>query len=113
MGVARTPNKTQHTKLTPAKKILPLLLLGFELLTFRLQVQGSYQQAVLAKRRLYLSLLGCLACWSPSHGQDFNVNTVLGTLHDLASKVVTTTNVSMFTLLLVTDIFQGHEPQES
>ena len=43
MGVARTPNKTQHTKLTPEKKILPLLLLGFELITFWSEVWCSNQ----------------------------------------------------------------------
>ena len=30
-GVERTPNKSQHTKLSPEKVILPPLLLGFEL----------------------------------------------------------------------------------
>ena len=30
----RTPNKSQHTKLTLEKKILPLLLPGFDLATF-------------------------------------------------------------------------------
>ena len=32
-----TPNKNQHRKLTLDKKILPPLLLGFELATFRRQ----------------------------------------------------------------------------
>ena len=44
-GVERTPNKSQHTKLTQEKKILPPLLLGFELTTFRLGVRFSYQQS--------------------------------------------------------------------
>ena len=35
-GGGRTPNKSQHTKLTLGKKILQPLLLGFELATFRL-----------------------------------------------------------------------------
>ena len=35
MGVERTPNKSQHRKLTLEKKILPLLLLGFKLATFQ------------------------------------------------------------------------------
>ena len=43
-----TRNKNQHTKLTPGKKILPPLLLGFELATFWSRVQHSYQQAVMA-----------------------------------------------------------------
>ena len=33
-GMERTPNKSQHTKLTPEKKILPPLLSRFELATF-------------------------------------------------------------------------------
>ena len=38
-GVERTPNKSKHTKLSLEKKILPLLLPGFELTTFRSQVR--------------------------------------------------------------------------
>ena len=33
-GVEPTPKKSQHTKLSLEKKILPLLLLGFGLATF-------------------------------------------------------------------------------
>ena len=44
--VERTPNKSQHTKLTLEKKILPPLLPGFELATFRSRVRRSDQQAV-------------------------------------------------------------------
>ena len=40
-GVERTPNESQHTKWTPEKKILPPLLPGFELATFRSGVRGS------------------------------------------------------------------------
>ena len=40
-GVERTPNKSQHTKLTLEKKILPPLLSGFELATFRSRVRCS------------------------------------------------------------------------
>ena len=41
-GVERTPNKSQHTKLTLEKKILPPPLLpGFELATFRSRFQRS------------------------------------------------------------------------
>ena len=36
IGVEWTPTRSQHTKLTLEKKILPLLLLGFELATFQL-----------------------------------------------------------------------------
>ena len=44
----RTPNKSQSTKLTPEKKILPPLLPGFELATFRSRAQRSNQQAISA-----------------------------------------------------------------
>ena len=40
-GLEWTPNKSQHTNLTPEKKILPPLLLGFDLVTFRSQVWSS------------------------------------------------------------------------
>ena len=42
----RTPNESQHTKLTLEKKVLPPLLPGFELPTFRPRVRRSYQQAI-------------------------------------------------------------------
>ena len=42
----RTPNKSQHTKLTLEKKILPLLLPGFELATFRSRARRSNEQAI-------------------------------------------------------------------
>ena len=45
-GVERTSNKSQHTKLTLEKKILPPLLPGFELATFRSRVGRAYQQAI-------------------------------------------------------------------
>ena len=38
-GVAQTQNKSQHSKLTPEKKILPPLLPGFELATFQSRVR--------------------------------------------------------------------------
>ena len=44
-GMERTPNKSQHTKLTVEKKILPPLLPGFERATFRSRVRRSNQQA--------------------------------------------------------------------
>ena len=40
-GLERTPKKSLHSKLTVEKKILPLLLPGFELATFRSRVQHS------------------------------------------------------------------------
>ena len=62
-GVERTPNKSQHTKLTlEKKKILPLLLPGFELATSRSRVRRSYQQAIPA-------LLGQCALNRPSFHQ--------------------------------------------
>ena len=45
-GVERTPNKSQHTKLTLEKKILPPLLPGFELFAFRSRVRRSNQQVI-------------------------------------------------------------------
>ena len=45
-GVEWTLNKSQHTKLTLEKKILLLLLPGFELTTFRSWDCLSYQQAI-------------------------------------------------------------------
>ena len=44
-GMKQTTNKSQHTKLTLEKKILWPLPPGFELATFRSQVQSSNQQA--------------------------------------------------------------------
>ena len=49
MWVERTPNKSQHTKLTLEKNILPPLPLGFELATFRSRVRRSNQQAIPAR----------------------------------------------------------------
>ena len=46
-GVERTPNKSQHTKLTLEKKTLPPLLPGFELATFRSRVRSTCQQVTL------------------------------------------------------------------
>ena len=40
-GVERTPNKSQHRKLTLEKKIPPPLLPGLELATFRSRVRSS------------------------------------------------------------------------
>ena len=45
-GVERTPNNSQHTKLTLEKKILSPLLPGFELAAFRSRVRRSNQQAI-------------------------------------------------------------------
>ena len=47
-GVEQTPNKSQHRKLTLEKKILPPLLPGFELETFRSRFWRSNQQALTA-----------------------------------------------------------------
>ena len=48
----QTPNKSQDTKLTLEKKILPPLLLGLELATFRSPVQRSNQQAIPAEEKI-------------------------------------------------------------
>ena len=49
-GMERTPNKSQHTKLTLEKKILPPLLPVFELATCRSRVRRSNQQAIPVRR---------------------------------------------------------------
>ena len=56
-GVERRANKCQHTMLTLEKKLLPPLLPGFELETFRLRVRRSYQQAIPALLTRLLSRL--------------------------------------------------------
>ena len=55
-GMERTPNNSQHTNLTLEKKILPPLLPGFELATFRSRVQrqGFFANA---QRKMYMSAL--------------------------------------------------------
>ena len=50
---------SQHTKLTLDKKILPLILPGFELATFRSRVLRSNR---LASNKLYVVLLKTEAC---------------------------------------------------
>ena len=47
-GVEWTPKKSQHTKLTLERKILPPPLPGFEPATFQSRVWRSHQQAILA-----------------------------------------------------------------
>ena len=44
----RIPNKNQHRKITLEKEILPPLLPGFELATFRSRVRRCYQHAIQA-----------------------------------------------------------------
>ena len=69
MGVQRTPNKSQQTKLTLKKKILPPLLSGFELPTFRSRVRRSNQPAILAPcagLRCGVTLLSAIAVCSRS-----------------------------------------------
>ena len=51
-GVERTPNKSQHTKLTLENIILLPLLPGFELAIFRSRVRCSNQQAVIIQTQL-------------------------------------------------------------
>ena len=56
MGVERTPNRSQHTKLILEKKILLLLLPGFELAIFQSQVRHSNQQAILTIMQVILHI---------------------------------------------------------
>ena len=55
-GVERTPNMFHYAKLTLEEKILPPLLPGFELATFRSRVRRSYLQAIPALRIRICSL---------------------------------------------------------
>ena len=48
-GVERTPNKSQHTKFTIEKKILPPLMPRIELATFRSRVRCSYHHTIPAR----------------------------------------------------------------
>ena len=57
----RATNKSQHTKLTLENKILPPLLPGFGLATFRSRVRRSNQQAIQAPLLSLLSLFPCLS----------------------------------------------------
>ena len=50
-GVERTPNESQHIKLTLEKKILPSLLLGFKLANFRSRVRRSSNKLYLGTRK--------------------------------------------------------------
>ena len=50
-GLEQMLNKSQHTKLTLEKKIIPPLLPGVELATFRSWVWHSYQQAIPAPKQ--------------------------------------------------------------
>ena len=59
-GVERTPNKSQHRKLTLEKKILQLHLPGFELATFRSRVWHSCQQAIPAPYLCFVYLKSVL-----------------------------------------------------
>ena len=61
--VERTPNKSRHTKLTLEKKILPPLLPGFELATFRSQVQHSTNKV----SQLLCENYGCMDTHKVSH----------------------------------------------
>ena len=63
-GVGQTPNKSQHTKLTLDKKILPPLLPGFEFATFRLQVQRFNQQVTPAPVPLFILSYRHVQCYS-------------------------------------------------
>ena len=63
-GVGQTPNKSQHTKLTLDKKILPPLLPGFEFATFRLQVQRFNQQVTPAPVPLCILSYRHVQCYS-------------------------------------------------
>ena len=64
----RTSNKSQHTKLTQEKKILPPFLPEFELAIFRSRVRRSNQQAIPASCKVGYDKVPDLK-WSPSAGR--------------------------------------------
>ena len=100
-GVERASNKSQRTKLTLVKKILPPLLPGFELATFRSRVRYSYQQAIPAPLgisiqcqntgRTFVLLVGIKTWWKPMHWPSSNteirwwVHKSLGILFSITS----------------------------
>ena len=57
----RTPNKSQHTKLTLEKKILPSLLPGHELATFRSRVRRSTNKLSRLLGSIVVSIPACHA----------------------------------------------------
>ena len=61
MGVEQTPNKSQHTKLTLEKKILPPLLLGFKLTTL------DHEFGALANKLSWLPVNVYLTVVAPVH----------------------------------------------
>ena len=64
-GVEQTPNKSLHAKLTQEKKILPQLLPGIELETFRSWVRRSTKQVILAKRFSQTIFKKTVHIWRP------------------------------------------------
>ena len=67
--VERTPNKSQHTNLILEEKILLLVLPGFKLTTFRSQIWGCYQQAILAIKMTFTELIKWLPTLATQHFQ--------------------------------------------
>ena len=61
-GVERTPNKSQHTKLSLEKKILPPLLPGLGFATFWSWVWRPYQQALPALSLVHIRGLYYVVC---------------------------------------------------
>ena len=65
-GGGTDTDKSQHTNLTLEKKILPPLLPGFELATFRSRVRRSNQQAIPAPTSTHVFLALTLVTWQNS-----------------------------------------------
>ena len=67
--VAKGPNKSQHTKLIMEKEILPPLLPGFELATFRSRVRRStnkLSRLPIKQPTMYLNLRPVVELWQVS-----------------------------------------------
>ena len=83
----RTPNESQHTKLTLVKKILPLLLPGFKLATFWITSPALYQQAIPA-----VLISGRLKSTATDHGYQRALSSHLHVLEFEVTAHSSTTN---------------------
>ena len=101
-GMERTPNKSQHRKLTPEKKILPPLLPGFELATFRSE-PGALTNKL--SRLPPITVQHAINCWATLCHTSEKVVLVAGwasrTFYQLAEPIFTfhTDKASSFNLI--------------
>ena len=83
MGVEQTPNKSQHTKLTLEKKILPPLLLGFKLTTL------DHEFGALANKLSWLPVNVYLTFVAPVHPAVNEYLTVVAPVHPVVNEYLT------------------------